>query len=90
VLRPLQGADRLARLYMQIGTRFYSRPDVRFTIATLNGEPVLLAWLDDTLVSATWFECEGDRITATLALRHPAKLARLSAVTNDAPLASLH
>ncbi|MGN2253730.1 RNA polymerase sigma factor SigJ [Frateuria sp. GZRe12] len=90
VLRPLQGADRLARLYMQIGTRFYSRPDVHFTTTTLNGEPVLLAWAGDTLVSATWVECEGDRITATLALRHPDKLARLAAVTKSRPLASLH
>ena len=90
VLRPLQGADRLARLYMQIGTRFYSRPDVHFTTATLNGEPVLLAWVGDTLVSATWIECEGDRIAATLALRHPGKLARLAAVTKAEALASLH
>ncbi|MGN2249724.1 RNA polymerase sigma factor SigJ [Frateuria sp. GZRe14] len=90
VLRPLQGADRLARLYMQIGIRFYSRPDVHFTTTTLNGEPVLLAWAGDTLVSATWVECEGDQITATLALRHPDKLARLAAVTKSRPLASLH
>ncbi|UGB39182.1 RNA polymerase sigma factor SigJ [Frateuria soli] len=90
VLRPLQGVERLARLYMQLGSRFYSLPEVEFTIAMLNGEPVLLARVDDTLVSATWIECEGDRITATLALRHPAKLARLAAVTNAASRASLH
>jgi RNA polymerase sigma factor (sigma-70 family) len=90
VLRPLQGADRLARLYTQIGTRFYSRVDVRFTTTILNGEPVLLAWVDGTLVSATWIECEGDRITATLALRHPGKLARLAAVTKGRLAASLH
>ncbi|HEV2539193.1 MAG TPA: RNA polymerase sigma factor SigJ [Frateuria sp.] len=90
VLRPLQGADRLARLYTQIATRFYSRPDVRFTIVDLNGEPVLLAWVDDTLASATWIECEGDHITATLALRHPGKLARLAAVTKSRVSASLH
>lgn len=90
VLRPLQGADRLVRLYTQIATRFYSQPGVRFTTTTLNGEPVLLAWADDTLISATWIECEGDRITATLALRHPGKLARLAAVTKSRPFASLH
>ena len=90
ILRPLQGADRLARLYTQIATRFYSRPGVHFTIATLNGEPVLLAWAQDVLVSATWIECEGDHITTTLALRHPGKLARLAAVTKRESLASLH
>ena len=90
ILRPLQGADRLARLYTQIATRFYAHPDVHFTITPLNGEPVLLAWAGDTLVSATWIECEGDHITAALALRHPAKLARLAAVTKSRPLASLH
>ncbi|WP_108471611.1 RNA polymerase sigma factor SigJ [Rhodanobacter thiooxydans] len=90
VLRPLQGADRLARLYTQIATRFYSRTDVRFTTTLLNGEPVLLAWTDETLVSATWIECEGDRITTTLALRHPAKLARLAMVTKGGVATSLH
>lgn len=90
VLRPLQGADRLARLYTQIATRFYSRTDVRFTTTILNGEPVLLAWIDNTLVSATWIECEDDRITTTLALRHPAKLARLAMVTKGGAAASLH
>jgi RNA polymerase sigma-70 factor (ECF subfamily) len=90
VLRPLHGADRLARLYTQIATRFYSHPSVRFTTTMLNGEPVLLSWADDMLISATWIECEGDRITATLALRHPDKLARLAAVTKSRPLASLH
>ncbi|SEI40945.1 RNA polymerase sigma factor SigJ [Frateuria terrea] len=89
VLRPLQGADRLARLYTQVATRFYARPDVRFTTTILNGEPVLLAWFDDTLVSAIWIECEDDHITATLALRHPGKLARLAAVTKGGVAASL-
>jgi RNA polymerase sigma-70 factor (ECF subfamily) len=89
-LRPLQGADRLARLYLQIATRVYAQRGVRLTIAMLNGEPVLLTWAGDTLASATWIECEGDRITATLALRHPDKLARLAAVTKREPAASLH
>jgi RNA polymerase sigma-70 factor (ECF subfamily) len=90
ILRPLQGADRLARLYTQIATRFYAHPGVRFTTTILNGEPVLLGWAGDTLVSATWIECEGGRITATFALRHPDKLARLAAVTKREPAASLH
>jgi RNA polymerase sigma-70 factor (ECF subfamily) len=44
----------------------------------------------DTLFNAMWIECEGDRITAIHALRHPGKLARLAAVTNPPPAASLH
>jgi RNA polymerase sigma-70 factor (ECF subfamily) len=42
-----------------------------------------------------WIECEGDRITAIHALRHPAKLAHLmpvadTSVTKPAAYTSLH
>lgn len=90
ILRPLQGADRLARLYLQLSSRIYAQRDVRFDVSMLNGEPVLLVWVGEMLASATWIECEGERITATLALRHPGKLARLAAVTKRERPASLH
>jgi RNA polymerase sigma-70 factor (ECF subfamily) len=44
----------------------------------------------DTLATAMWIECDGGRITAIHALRHPGKLARLLAVTKPAGPASLH
>lgn len=88
-LRPLHGAERLARLYVQLGRRF-SGPGVRFEMATLNAAPALLLFEGDTLASAMWIETDGVRITAIHALRHPDKLARLLAVTNPRDATSLH
>ena len=89
ILRPLHGADRLARLYMQIASNL--RPHkYRYEMVTLNNAPALLMWVDDTLSSVVWVECEGERITAMHGLRHPDKLARLLAVTKSAGSASLH
>jgi RNA polymerase sigma-70 factor (ECF subfamily) len=89
-LRPLHGAERLARLYLQLGRNFRVADGVRYAFATLNGAPALFTFVGDTLFNAMWVECEGDRITAIHALRHPGKLARLAAVTNPPPTASLH
>jgi RNA polymerase sigma-70 factor (ECF subfamily) len=89
ILRPLHGADRLARLYMQIARNL--RPyRYRYEMVTLNGAPALLMWVEDTLSSVVWVECDGERITALHGLRHPDKLARLLAVTKPEHAASLH
>ena len=88
-LHPLHGAERLARLYMQIA-RQQQRYGVRHEIHLLNGAPALFSWCDDTLVAASWIDTDGERITAMHALRHPGKLARLEAVTKAARSASLH
>jgi RNA polymerase sigma-70 factor (ECF subfamily) len=89
-LRPLHGADRLARLYMQIALQQRKHGGVRHEIRQLNGAPTLLGWHGDTLVLATWIDDDGERITAMHTLRHPGKLARLAAVTKSAVPTSLH
>ncbi len=89
-LRPLQGAERLARLYRQIGRNLHAGIGVRYEFAMLNGAPALFMLQGDTLFGATWIECDGERITAIHTLRHPGKLARLRPVTNPPPTASLH
>lgn len=88
-LRPLHGADRLARLYLQLA-RNTRGLDPRHELTTLNGAPALFTWHGDTLATVQWIECEDGRITAIHALRHPGKLARLLSVTKAAPSASLH
>ena len=88
-LRPLQGADRLARLYLQLGTHL-REAGARHELATLNGAPALFTWQGDALTTVMWIECDDARITAIHALRHPGKLARLLAVTKPAGAASLH
>ncbi|HEU4662603.1 MAG TPA: RNA polymerase subunit sigma-24, partial [Dokdonella sp.] len=81
------GADRLARLYLQLARNLVG---VRYEFATLNGAPALFMLEGETLASAMWIECDGERITAIHALRHPEKLARIHAVTKPAASASLH
>jgi RNA polymerase sigma-70 factor (ECF subfamily) len=88
-LHPLYGAERLARLYLQLGRSLHGT-GARYEAITLNGAPALLLRNDELLIAAMWVECDGDRITAIHALRHPDKLARLLAVTNPAASASLH
>lgn len=80
VLRPLHGAERLSRLYLQLG-RNLRGSNVRYEQATLNGAPALFLWDGDTLASAMWVDTDGEQITAIHGLRHPGKLARLLAVT---------
>ena len=88
-LHPLHGAQRLARLYLQLARNTQGR-DVRYDIVTLNGAPALFMREGGRLATAMWIECEGDRITAIHALRHPEKLARIHAVTKPAASTSLH
>lgn len=88
-LRPLHGAERLARLYTQIA-RQSRHAGLRYELRTFNGAPALLTWLGRRLFAASWIDCDGDRITAIHAIRHPDKLARIEAVTKAAGNASLH
>jgi RNA polymerase sigma-70 factor (ECF subfamily) len=88
-LRPLHGAGRLARLYLQIARNTQAQPP-RYQLTELNGAPALLLWTGDTLTTAMWVQCDGEQIAAIHALRHPAKLARLArAVTKPVAGASL-
>ena len=87
-LRPLHGAERLARLYLQLA-RTFQRTGVCFEAGVLNGAPALFLYGREGLHTAMWIECEGERITAIHALRNPEKLARLQAVTKQPACASL-
>ena len=85
-LRPLHGADRLARLYLQIGAQPAPGYGVRYESATLNGAPALFMYEGDTLVHR-----DVDRMRRRAHHRDPraappGKLARLLAVTKPAAL----
>lgn len=80
-LRPLQGGDRLVRLYSIIAQRYRDLPIVH-RLQWINGAPALLTWVDATLATVAWIETDGERITSIHSLRNPEKLARLEAVTN--------
>lgn len=89
ILQPLHGAERVARLYMQIA-QLSKEAGLRYELRMLNGAPALLTWRDGKLFVATWIDCEDGRITAIHAIRHPDKLARIEAVTKTSRGASLH
>jgi RNA polymerase sigma-70 factor (ECF subfamily) len=80
VLRPLQGNDRIARLYTQIATR-YQTVEAVHRLQWLNGAPALLTWVEGELATVMWIETDGEQIVAIQSLRDPLKLARLKAVT---------
>ena len=82
-------ADEIRQAYFQLARNFFG-PGFRYDIVTLNGAPALLQHDGSTVASAIWLECEGDRITAIHALRHPGKLARLLPVTKALAGTSLH
>lgn len=89
-LRPLHGAERLARLYLQVASQMAGQA-IRFELCTLNGTPALLIHDGDRLGTAMWIEADadGERIAAVHALRQPDKLARLQAVTKRETRTSL-
>jgi RNA polymerase sigma factor (sigma-70 family) len=88
-LHPLHGAERLARLYVQIALQQIQH-GVHHEIRRLNGAPALLSWSGGMLISASWIDDDGEHITAVHSLRHPGKLARLAAVTKSTASTSLH
>ncbi|HEX5953063.1 MAG TPA: RNA polymerase sigma factor SigJ [Rhodanobacteraceae bacterium] len=88
-LHPLHGAERLARLYLQLA-RQARKVELHYELRTLNGAPALLCRMGGRLFYAMWIDCDGERITSVHTIRHPGKLARIEAVTKHAGAASLH
>lgn len=88
-LRPIRGAERLARLYLQLA-RLSQNVDLRYEPRTLNNAPALLCWRGRQLFYALWIDSDDGLITTIHALRNPDKLARIEAVTKSPTGASLH
>lgn len=87
-LHPLFGAERIARLYLQIALRNQQAGAVH-RLRWVNGAPALLTWVNAELSTVLWIETDGERISAIHALRNPGKLVRLKSVTNGPDDASL-
>ena len=78
-IRPLQGAERIARLYWALARRLRLIPlQVELRIGLVNGEPALLRFHDGRLHSISTIAIEagieGDRITQVLSVVNPDKL----------------
>lgn len=74
VIRPLLGAERIARLYAAVARRVGAGIEAR--IGTANGEPALLRWREGRLHSITTVSIDGDRISEVLTVMNPDKLRR--------------
>ncbi|MFC4589111.1 RNA polymerase sigma factor SigJ [Sphaerisporangium corydalis] len=71
VLRPIEGAEQIARYLATIADL---APDLRILERTVNGQPGLVAQQDGVTVTVAAFDIAGDRITHIWAVRNPDKL----------------
>jgi RNA polymerase sigma-70 factor (ECF subfamily) len=70
-LHPVEGAEQVARFF---AGRMDAVPDVTLSESTVNGQPGLVAQLDDVPVSVLAFAFDGDRIKRIWAVLNPDKL----------------
>ncbi|MEZ5810659.1 MAG: RNA polymerase sigma factor SigJ [Rhizobiaceae bacterium] len=72
----VRGLDNVARLFMGL-IRGYEKYAVRLERAAINGEPGLIAFMNDELVQTVAFRLDDERrISAFYVVRNPDKLAR--------------
>jgi RNA polymerase sigma-70 factor (ECF subfamily) len=73
--RMVQGSSRVVRLFLGIERKWRGR--IRNELAWLNGEPAMLTWNDDRLISTTSFDSDGERLVAFYRVLNPEKLEHL-------------
>lgn len=74
--RVIAGAERVARMLHHLEVKF-GHP-FEYRIATLNGEPALLQYVEGRLFSATFIEHAEGRVTAMYRVINPEKLRRVA------------
>ncbi|HEY4144526.1 RNA polymerase sigma-70 factor [Pinirhizobacter sp.] len=77
--RPMLGGQRIAQLFYASNLRYKS--GLRIDLASINGQPAVLRYINDQLESAQAFETDGDRIVRILVQRNPNKLAGIALTT---------
>ncbi|MDT0275026.1 RNA polymerase sigma-70 factor [Blastococcus goldschmidtiae] len=78
-LRPITGAERVARFAVGIAGQGMALPGLRIEIADLNGAPAVVVWADgEPLMTMSLVVADG-LVTQVLVVRNPDKLAGLSA-----------
>jgi RNA polymerase sigma-70 factor (ECF subfamily) len=71
----MRGGERVTNLYWAHALRLGAR--LQYRIATINGEPGLLRYVDGQLESANAVVTDGERIVAIYAVRNPDKLVNV-------------
>ncbi len=78
-LRPITGADKVARFTVGIAAQGLALPGLRIEIADVNGAPAVVAWADgEPLMTMSLVVADG-LVTQVLVVRNPDKLAGLAA-----------
>lgn len=72
VLGPIDGAEQVARTFVDIANRV---PGLTFLERTVNGEPGLVAQQDGVTVTVMAFDVAGEKIKYIWAVRNPEKLS---------------
>jgi len=72
----MHGPERVTNLYWANHLRYGSR--IEYRLATINGEPGFLRYVDGRLESAQAVVTDGERILAIYVVRNPDKLARIA------------
>jgi RNA polymerase sigma-70 factor, ECF subfamily len=71
----MHGGERVTNLYWAHALRL--GPRLQYRVASINGEPGLLRYIDGRLESANAVVSDGQRIVAIYAVRNPDKLANV-------------
>jgi hypothetical protein len=73
--KPIVGGQRVAQIYFAVARRHPGA--LRIEVATVNGAPGLVRYVDGVLESVQSIEWDGERIVRIHAQRNPDKLARV-------------
>jgi RNA polymerase sigma-70 factor (TIGR02957 family) len=77
-LRPITGADKVARFAIGVAVQGFALPGLRVGITEVNGAPAVVAWTDgEPLMSMSLVVTDG-LVSQILMVRNPEKLAGLS------------
>jgi RNA polymerase sigma-70 factor, ECF subfamily len=82
ITRPLLGVETVMKMLRSISRTAQQLErenpgSTQATIASVNGEPAMLAWIGDRLETVFMFHFDGDKIGSIWAIRNPDKLAYL-------------
>lgn len=75
-LRPIYGADKIARFITGLRRKFYGSAALDIQMVEVNGDPGLVLNADGTFLGLVTIETDGQRISAVYILRNPDKLSR--------------
>jgi DNA-directed RNA polymerase specialized sigma24 family protein len=77
-LRPIHGADKVARFAVGVAAQGMALPDLRIEIAEVNGSAAVVVWSGDEPQMTMSLGVTAGRVEQVLVVRNPDKLARLS------------